>query len=537
MRETVSPEDFGATGDDTEDDTVELQAMLNSGTERVTLTAGKIYKTTSVLTVPADVFIDAAGATIHAAHNGKALTFTNGGGIRNGIITGPGGSAYVAGSMGIYCSGTSNTPAAPTYVTAPEIIGTEIKEFGEYGIHYRYVREGRIDRIYVHDCGYGGITGVSCEDITVDTPRVYDIGPGSPSDAYGIYFDRAEAGASETSDPRSYRIMIIAPDVQRVSATGGNGEGIDSHGGVDIQIIGGSITDCQKGLVFTRSTIAGVAALAPVRCKATGLSIRGGHEGAGVSISGAITGGSTIVQHATDCELNGVTVDGHGVDNTSGVGGAIIQATKNLKITGCTFKENARNGIYLNFGNLGFNISGCSFIDPHDTPYTAPACINVGGDDNRGYIGNCTYRYEDVSLAAYVSVSCVRVESGLAGLDIDFGSSTFQGIDATHLNLSLGTTTGIRYRGMMRQAGTGTVPCASGNSYDAVDITFPKRFPYVPQMVVTGDFVVAATLRPLFGIDKTSSPPTATTVRVFARPASGATFGATEGTDFTWIAE
>lgn len=264
------------------------------------------------------------------------------------------------------------------------IEGTEISGFREYGIIFRWVRNFTIDRVYVHHCVYEGIAGASCEDGVVNAPQVYDIGPGSPADAYGMFFDRLESGLNETTDPRSYRIKIVSPDIQRVTSTGGNAEGIDSHGGVDISVLGGTIVDCYKGVAFVSSSIGGAAALAPIRCKVIGTAIKGDHRLPGIVVSGAIVG-STIVQHAESCVVSDVTVEGHGTNNVGGTtGGIVLQATKNTTVIGCVLRNNATHGIYLNFANLGINVSSNTIIDPNDTGYSAPSCIFVQGNDNRG---------------------------------------------------------------------------------------------------------------------------------------------------------
>lgn len=63
LRESVSVKDFGAVGDGTTDDTVAIQAAINSGAQKVIFPKGE-YKTTAPLLVPSNSYLFGEMATI-----------------------------------------------------------------------------------------------------------------------------------------------------------------------------------------------------------------------------------------------------------------------------------------------------------------------------------------------------------------------------------------------------------------------------------------------------------------------------------------
>lgn len=543
-------EQAGALGTGAGNDAPALQAMLDSGDKRVRLTHGKTYRTTVSLTVPAGVWIEGNGATILAAHNAEALNFADGGGARDLTITGPDGSVYLDGSVGVLCEGTNNHPAVPTYVTAPSFENVTISGFGAYGIYLTYARNSASRNVVVHDCGYSGIGGASCEDITFNGVKIYDIGPGTVvGDAYGWFFDRAD-GTSETSDPRSYRCKLSNFTIRNVNATGGNGQGVDSHGGVDIQVTNGVIIDCDVGIAFTASSISGAQALGPIRCKAIGVSIAGDHTSYGLIMVGAVVAG-TVIEYAQDCELD-ITIDGHGLDSVDvadgSAGATLIRATKNLRLR-ATLQENESCGIYLDQSNIGFDIDAI-VTDPHSDNFTVPSCVRVAGNDNRGKISG-VFRVEDTTLATYVAARALRIEAGLTGLGIEFGRCAFLHPSATAWGSGTAYVIGdlVSYRGVLWQAvlgGTNHVPpnetywrefltvqnlTTDGVNLDGMmtargdsalvgaskDIVFAQRFPVAPTVLLTP----TSDLNP---------------VRVSAVTESGFTAAGTGTTAFNWRA-
>lgn len=538
LKDVVSVKDFGAVGDGVANDTAAVQAALSSGAKCVTFVGGQTYKVQTALTAPANLAIQGNGATIAASTHFTILTVGSGASVFSLNFTGAGSASYVAGSTAIACVGTNNAPAVPTYVTGPTIENCKISGFGEYAVWLAYVKSGRIVGNSINSIGYAGVAGVSCEDVVVDGNIIKTISPGTPGgDAYGIFIDRND-GTSEAAWPRSYRCVITNNTIENVTASAAdNGQGIDTHGGVSFVIDSNVIKNCECGIFLTASSISGSQALGPKQCIVSNNVIEGGANsiGYGIVVYGARTGGS-VTEYAEDCVVSGNIVTGHGKQNEVAINATLFSATKNLNVTGNIFKRSVGSCIFLDFQNISSNISANTFVDPYDNTYATPNCVHVYSIDNRGYIGGNVYRYENAGLGTYVAVNSIRIEPSLTGLDLDFGHSTFQGIDATHLSVSLGTTAGVYTNGLYRQSGGGTIAVSSGVADGITDVTFAKRFPYVPKVSVAlrrpfnqgGKF-------PILGVD-TVTAITATGFRIYALPVDGTTWSASGTLSFDYFA-
>jgi hypothetical protein len=539
LRDVVSVKDFGAVGDGVADDTVAIQAALDSGARVVELSNGGTHLVSSMLTVPANVQLAGNGATLQAASAFVLLDFANGGGISNTTLIGSvAAGVYNAASIGIKADGVNNHPAAPTYITGPKVENCVIRNFGFDGVQLAYVKKAEIRNNRISNIGYAAIAGVSCEDIIVDGNTIEDVTPGSgpAGDVYGIFIDR-ENGLSETSDPRSYRCVITNNIVKNVVLSGGpSGHAINTHAGIDFLIDGNIISGCQYGIVVTSSVIGALGQqLGPLRCVVSSNTLAG-TVGYGILVNGANNAG-VLVEHARDCVISNNTILGFGAPGDSSIGAVQLQYTKDITVTGNVIKESRVNCISLNGPNIGLNIIGNVMVDPFDNAATAPSCIRVLANDCRGYIGNNTFRYENGSLGTNVAENAVRIELGKTGLDIDFGRSTFQGIDATHLAFLALTTSGVRNTGMEVQSGSSTIVVGSGLA-DGIDtVDFAKRFPYVPKVTVTlrrpfnqgGKF-------PILGID-TAVAIDQTRFRIYALPYDGTTWTATGSLSYDWVAQ
>lgn len=511
-----------------------LQAWLDDHPGELVLLPAGIYRCDIGLNVPADTFISMVGATIDFtnASNEKGLIFSDGGGTFGGAVTGP-TAGFNAGQMGISCQGTNNSPAAPTYVDGPTIDGTSIENWGQYGCYWAYCNAPRVYDAKILNIGYAGVGGVSCNDPALIDSQVTDIGPGTSGDAYGVFFDRLED--TETAEPRSYRGLVQGNTFQRIVASGGtNGQAMDSHGGVDMVFCYNTIDDCQVGCQFVASDIAGVQALAPIRCMEYGnvynLTTQDGYA---VIVAGAHNGVSHVA-FAQDCVVGPSVINGGGIAGDNISGAITLQGTNN-----CTVKIGAINrpkvfGVCLNQDNIGFNISGGTVKDPFDDSVTIPSGVCVRGNNNEGYIGGITFQFEDAGLGTYVAVNSVCISSGLTGLAIDLGRCSFVGIDATHLTYSASTTTGVNSAGLYSENGRASFTLTNTDASTTSTVSFGKRFPHAaPRISLT----VAGAISPGGKtVALRSSSPSATAFDVIAYPTDLTTWTATGTLDLDWTA-
>lgn len=524
---------FGADG--VGDDTAPIQTAVSAGFKVVEFDGSKTYTVSSPIVVPANILIEANGATIATSANIKLIRFANGGGIRNARLRGPAAGVYNANQMGIACEGTNNHPSAPNFVNAPIVENCDIANFGSYGVFLAYTNGGSVRHNQIANVGYTGVGGVSCNDLDVNGNKISTVGPGTPGgDAYGVFVDRND-GLSETSDPRSYRCQIIGNTIGDVTASGGNGQGINTHAGVDFVIQGNTILNCQRGIFVTSSAISGAAALGPIRCLVDG-NVVSGNSGYGILVGGAQVAG-VLVQAADGCVVSNNTVLGYGVANDPIIGAVHVQYTQGTIISGNTVRNPRCNGIYLGTSNVGLSVAGNSITDPYDNTYSSPNCILVNGNNNTGCIGGNTFRFSNPALGTNVAVASIRISNGLTGLDLDLGRSAFIGLTAANLTFLPLTTAGVRYHGLASAVGQSTIAVANTGANGITDVVFAKRMPYIPTNI-------SVTLRrpfngggkfPVLGID-TAVIPTAAGFRIYASPADGTTWTATGTLTFDYVA-
>lgn len=481
------PHWFGAVGDGTTVDTTALSACATACAGNViNFLPGKNYKIGSTISIPANTVLIGYGATITTSSQITALSFANGGGCFGLKITGPASATYNTGGYGIKCSGTNNAPSAPTFVNAPVIKDCTITNFGYFGVYFAYVNGGRVESSTISGIGYAGIGGVSCNDTVVTGNYVLTIGPGSGAgDAYGIFLDRMN-GISEASDPRSYRCSITNNDVSGVVANAAtNGQGIDTHGGVDFVIANNRISSCQVGIAATASVVSSTPALSPQRVAITGNTIDGLSVNYGILVSGAFNGGS-VVEFATGISIVGNTIVNHGGANDALNGAILLQGTKGTVVSGNSIRSPRSVGINLIEVNIGFSITGNTIIDPHDSALLAPVCLRVSGNDNRGHIGGNTFVFDNSGLDTYVAVESIRIIGGLTGLNLRLSTCSFVGIDATHLTYQELTTTGVNAEGFYSERGIASISLVNGQPSNTLAVAFGGRSPAAPKAVTLG---------------------------------------------------
>lgn len=535
LSDFVSVKDFGAVGDGATNDTSAIQAALTAGAGNVVVCpSGSTYKITSGLTVPTNTIIWAFGAKFDCSSSHfTAFTFVNGGGIIGAEeIKGAGNSSYNASGVAIYCTGTNNHPAAPTFVNGPVVMYNKIKEWGSYGVYVIYCNKTKVDHNEFTKIGYSSLGGVSQNDGSFCNNYVNDVSPGSGGgDAYGAFFDRFN-GTSETSDPRSYRCKMNNNVVRGVIASAANnGHALDTHGGVEIEFIGNQIEGCEGGIFVTSSSISGSEALGPKRCIVANNTINCNlYNNYALIVRGAING-ATVAEYADSNVVYGNTIFGGGISGSNTTGSIMLQATKNTRIDIGSVMQAKPFGVCLNSDNLNFNISGGTISDCFDSSVTIAGGIAVRGNNNKGYIGGISFKYETAGLGTYVMVNSIIISGGLTGLDIDIGRCYFEGIDASHLAFNDGV--GVNSESLYGHSKTESFTLTSGDSSTIKSVVFPKRFPSAPKVVLTNAGAIAPGGKT---ISLRTSAITATGFDIIAYPYDITTWSATASADINWRA-
>lgn len=456
-----------------------LQDALNRAAGGVLrLTVGQTYNVSTALSVPADTWIDARGATLATASAISVLDFADGGGITGGTITGPGNASLVSGSMAIRCSGANNAPAAPTYVRGPQVRGVKIDGFGEYGCFFAYTNHSIVEDCEITNIGYAGIGGVSCNFPVARDNRIVGVGPGSGDEAHGIYFDRKN-GTSEVSDPRSCYGRITGNWIEDVvSMAGSNGHGLDTHAGVGFVIADNDVVNCQGGIFLVASKISGVNKLAPKGCRVIGNRITSTlRVNNGIIVAGALDG-STIEDFADDNIVSNNLVVGHGKAADPSSGAYFISLSRRVVVTGNQAIRPACNGIVLGFEARSTTVTGNQIVDPYDDSYTSPSCILVTDDGASGQIADNDLSFVDGALGTYVAVASIRINEAQTNLGITISRNTLRGTGASNLQYIENTSAGVFQEGLVTEKGSGTL---SGGT---LAVLFNQRFPVAPQVLL-----------------------------------------------------
>lgn len=458
------------------DDISYVSSNYSTLQDAVTAAAGKVLKIvgthslgSTTISVPADTWLDARGASFTWSGNVTGFNFTGGGGIIGGTLTSAGGSTYNANGIAINVAGTAGAGGgdSPTYVTGITVEGVTITGWAHAGIYMGYLRNMYIRNCNISTIGYVGIGGVSCEDVWITENEIDGVAGSGAPDTYGIFVDRSEG--TETQHPRSRYVYIIKNKVFNVT----NWEAIDTHAGEDFIIAFNLVKGCRYGIMLVVSDVSGTPSLSCRRCTVFKNIIQGSSTGACITVQGV------AVQKAKDIIIDGnITLNGGWTNDTS-EGAIRIYQILNWSVVNNSLRTPYVWGINLNGDLEGGLVANNVIVDPRDTTQTTPSGIRVNASNIAAHLTNNTFKYEDSGADTYVAVHSVSVAGSLTGLDVRLGPSVFYGIASTKLTLLLGTTTGINKTGFYEESGTTTLSAGS------VNISFNKRFPSVPNAQVT----------------------------------------------------
>ncbi len=177
-----------------------------------------------------------------------------------GQIIGPSRGAYVAQEIGIVCVGRdARTPRSGFEISD----GVEILGWGGIGVATQFVQSVKITGINVHDCGYGGMRFLSCQNGTILTNTVGAIGPGTDGNAYGISCSHDSLNYGQDPQAALNGRLAANPFCSSFEVAGNTvfdiplWAGIDFHGAYDCRAHNNRVYNCRHGLLLQGSSNAG----------------------------------------------------------------------------------------------------------------------------------------------------------------------------------------------------------------------------------------------------------------------------------------
>ncbi len=365
LKDVINAKDFGAVGDGVTNDTAALQAAITAAA------GGKLYITegtylTGALTISSALSIegDGYGKTVlkaSASAGSLNLLTSSVGNISISNLTvdlnntaNTIAAGYVASRNGIYVYGLVGTYIANVYLKV------QVKNCGEAGIKLKYVDRATIDHADIDRCGQYGIYCLSCSNVWVESPDIYDIFPGNGGtapylNAYGITFTYSG------TDPACTDCTVANGMVEYVTSW----SAYDTHGGQQIRWINCSSRNCAEG-VAVQSTATGYESF--------DISIIGGtHDGYGSTTRDSTafdTGGGLTLNmgNATtrgkNLIVSGVSIrDMGGKQTGTSAAGIKVEACDTFKVVNCSVINGYQwgyrtEGICLDGQMLGNSIKG-----------------------------------------------------------------------------------------------------------------------------------------------------------------------------------
>lgn len=410
LRDVVSVDDFGAignttTGLDGNDDTVAVQAALtaavtSNGRGFVRFTAGKAYRITATLNVPASVTVDFSNAFIYAPT--VTTLFSLGG---SACLNGQLGFVQTSGNAGAAIKKATPGTGSANHITGLFVLSAlNARVAGSIGIDVT----GFINSTVSVDVRF--FEKAFANDTSVTTATTY----------YNQFLNSRCLGCVRGIDLSGTATNIInGTDIHSFDFNGqANGVyGIRSDSGGTITIIGGYI----EGMNPTDVNARGILALSTLGSAATTLSIIGTALDSSSSVSNyAIEFGANTI----GCAVHGVRFGGGWSSSAKTI---LADATAPYIFTGAGTNTHAR------FGNTGAGTAGsvgevlCNQLTATKVVQSAALAADNAATFNNTADGNGILITTASSTTTRPSIECARTAEGRV-ISTNVGGSVYPAI-------------------------------------------------------------------------------------------------------------
>ncbi|MBA4848949.1 glycosyl hydrolase family 28-related protein [Emticicia sp. BO119] len=337
----VSVKSFGAKGDGKTDDKLAIQAAIDVNAH--------VYFPDGIYIVNDELIIDKK-ITVLGSKNAKIIknfTAPNTALLKcrnsdieiSGLkIEGITQSKFVQNEYSIHVVGN-----ASNNYTRIRILNNTISEIGHGAICVEYCKDFLISGNRISNINSTGIEVLSSEKGIITRNTVRDIITGSAGTAYGIIMSLRLCDI----DLPSKNIAVKNNVVDNVPLW----EGIDTHAGQDIQIIGNTILNCAYGINASKCN--NNSSMVPQNIIISNNIIKKGTvktPGRGIG-----SGGSSSM-YAGNIVVSNNTIDGYGIDNNS-EGAIMFYSTKKLQIRANTITNSLSSGINIQNRNEDYLVS------------------------------------------------------------------------------------------------------------------------------------------------------------------------------------
>ena len=238
----INVRDYGATGNGTTDDTAAIQSAITAASSGgVVYFPSGTFKVVGTVSVAKPLTLTGPGV-LYKSSTGSALLDVSSSDVTLRGLTlqniGTSGTA-VDGTYAVYVHGpTYSSPLSDIVIENCRIIDWAHSGIWAVNVTRMLVRGNRIRNLM-----YAGVMLLSATDSSVTHNRVSDLVQKTPVvNTYGI----AVSDVENTDAGRSRNVIIANNIVKNVTQW----EGIDTHGGVGILVIGNTVVGCYDGIAM-----------------------------------------------------------------------------------------------------------------------------------------------------------------------------------------------------------------------------------------------------------------------------------------------